>query len=119
MAEAPEPIRRELAVLARRSHARVTEFRIDRPIDWRPGQVRNPNGLLDTHFTDATAWELIASKIEDGHPIEVVMLREPPGATGYVMKIDVEPGQPRLYVKLQLGSGRIIGRSFHYSERDD
>lgn len=35
------------------------------------------------------------------------------------MKIDVEPGQPRLYVKLQPGSGKIIGRSFHYSERED
>ena len=32
------------------------------------------------------------------------------------MKIDIEPGQPRLYVKLQLGSGKIIGRSFHYSK---
>ena len=114
-----ESIRRQLAVLARRSHARVTEFSNDRPTDWRPGQVRNPDGLLDTHFTDAAAWELIASRLEDGHPVEVVELRKPAGATGYVMKIDIEPGQPRLYVKLQLGSGAIIGRSFHYSERDN
>ena len=35
------------------------------------------------------------------------------------MKIDLEPGQPRVYVKLQLGAGRIIGRSFHYSEHDN
>ena len=35
------------------------------------------------------------------------------------MKIDLAPGQPQLYVKLQLGSGKIIGRSFHYSERMD
>ena len=35
------------------------------------------------------------------------------------MRIDIEPGQPQLYVKLQLGSGKIIGRSFHYSERKD
>ena len=97
----------------------MTEFSIDRPTDWRPGQVRNPEGLLDTHFTDAAAWELIASRLDDGHPVEVVELRKPAGAKGYVMKIDVEPGQPLLYVKLQLGSGKIIGRSFHYSRHGD
>ena len=97
----------------------MTEFSADRPTDWRPGQVRNPDGLLDTHFTDPAAWELIASSLEGGHPIEVVELRKPAGATGYVMKIAAEPGQPRIYVKLQLGAGKIIGRSFHYAERDD
>ena len=35
------------------------------------------------------------------------------------MKIDIEPGRPQLYIKLQLGSGKIIGRSFHYSEWKD
>ena len=35
------------------------------------------------------------------------------------MKIDIEPGQPQLYIKLQLGSGAIYGRSFHYSEPKD
>ena len=112
-----ESIRHQLVVLARRRKARVTEFSRDRPTDWRPGQVRNPTGVLDTHFTDVAAWDLIASKLEDGHPVEIVELEKPPGATGYVMKIEVEPGQPLLYVKLQLGSGKIIGRSFHYSER--
>ena len=97
----------------------MTEFSVGRPTDWRPGQVRNPDGVLDTHFTDAAAWELIASRLEDGHPVEVVELRKPAGATGYVMKIDVEPRQPLLYVKLQLGSGKIIGRSFHYSKHGD
>ena len=114
-----QSIRRQLAVLARKSRARVTEFSIDRPTDRRPGQVRNPDGVLDTHFTDAAAWEFIASRLEDGHPVEVVELRKPAGATGYVMKIDVEPRQPLLYVKLQLGSGKIIGRSFHYSKHGD
>lgn len=110
-------IRHQMVVLARRKRARVTEFSPDRPTDWRPGQVRNPDGILDTHFTDAAAWELIASKLKDGHPVEIVEMEKPPGAAGYVMKIDIEPGQPLLYVKLQLGSGKIIGRSFHYSER--
>ena len=113
-----ETTRHQLGVLARRKNARVTEFTCDRPTDWRPGQVRNPAGVLDTHFTDAAAWELIASRIENGHDLEVVELEKPPGARGYVMKIDLEQGQPQLYIKLQLGSGKIIGRSFHYSERD-
>ena len=114
-----EGIRRELVLLARRRHARVTEFRPDRPTDWRPRQVRNPAGVLDTHFTDAAAWELIASKLEQGHPVDTIELRHPPGRTGYVMKVAIEPGQPQLYVKLQLRSGKIIGRSFHYSDRED
>ena len=82
-------------------------------------QVRNPDGLFENYFNDITAWELIASKIEAGHPVETIELDQPPGAKGYVMKIDIEPGQPQLYIKLQLGSGAIYGRSFHYSEPKD
>jgi hypothetical protein len=45
-----------------------------------------------------------------------VLLDNPPGRTGYVLKIALF-GAPRLiYVKLQLGSGNVIGRSFHYSD---
>ncbi len=112
-----DPIRHQLALLARRPRARITDFSRSRPTDWRPGQVRNPFGTLDDYFTDAAAWELIASKLEEGHEVETVQLREPPGRTGYVMKIELEAGKPMLYVKLELGSGRIFGRSFHYSER--
>lgn len=97
----------------------MTAFSRERPTDWRPGQVRNPNGRLDTHFTDAAAWELIATLIDRGHPIEMVALNKPKGAKGYVMKVNLEPGQPQLYIKLQLGSGKIIGRSFHYSEQSE
>ena len=45
-------------------------------------------------------------------------LHQPKGAKGYVMLIDLGPTEPKLYVKLELRSGKIIGRSFHYSERD-
>lgn len=114
-----EATRRHLLVLAKRRNARRTEFSREMPTGWRPRQVRNPNALFENHFTDATAWEFIASKIEAGHPIETIQLDKPPGAKGYVMKIDMGPGQPQLYVKLQLRSGQIVGRSFHYSEHDD
>ena len=109
--------RNELAALARRKSARITAFRRERPTDWRPSQVRNPNGLLDAYFTDESAWDLIASKVEDeGQPIEKVELNHPPGRTGYVMLIELGGDAPApLYVKLELGSGKIYGRSFHYS----
>lgn len=95
----------------------MTEHRPDRPTDWRPSQVLNPDGILDSYFTDSSAWELIATKLESGHPVEVVELYKPRGAKGYVMKVDIESGKPQLYIKLQLGSGQIIGRSFHYSSK--
>ena len=108
--------RNELATLARRAAARITDFSRDRPTKWQPGQIRNPRGLLDGYFTDAAAWDLIASKLEDGHPVEVIELEHPKGRTGYVMKIELDPEDRALYVKLQLGSGKIIGRSFHHSD---
>ena len=111
-----DSIRHQLIVLARRSDARVDEFSRDRPTDWRPREVRNPAGTLWPYFTRTSAWELIADKLEDGHDVETIELQKPPGAKGYVMKINLEPNKPYLYVKLQLGSGKIIGRSFHYSE---
>ncbi len=108
--------RHQLVVLARRSNARVTEFSRNRPTDWRPGKVRDPAGTLLPYFTRTSAWELIADMLEGGHDVETIELEKPPGAKGYVMKIDLEPSRPPLYVKLQLGSGKIIGRSFHYSK---
>ena len=97
----------------------MARFSSGQPNDWRPGQARNPDGELDSYFTDASAWEYIAVKLESGHPVKVMPLEKPPGAKGYVMKIDIEPEIPQLYVKLQLGSGKIFGRSFHYSEQKD
>lgn len=76
--------------------------------------MRNPDGVLDQYFNDETAWELIVQKLEEGHPVEEIELKKPPGEKGYVMKIQLEPDQPLLYVKLQMGSGKIFGRSFHY-----
>ena len=69
-------------------------------------------------FTDAGAWELIASRLEQGHDVEAVKLRKPAGGTGYVMKIMLKKTKPLLYVKLQLRHGAILGRSFHCSKRE-
>lgn len=113
MRELKESIRRDLLILVRRRDV-ITEFSRNRPTVWRPDQVRNPDGVLDQYFNDETAWELIAQKLEAGHPVEEIELKKPPGKKGYVMKIQLEPDQPLLYVKLQMGSGKIFGRSFHY-----
>lgn len=72
--------------------------------------------MLDEYFTEAAAWELIAAKLDEGHPVEVVSLRKPAGRRGYVMKISLSGDDRPVYVKLQLQSGKVIGRSFHYSE---
>ena len=108
--------RRQLLVLARRKGARTTSFRPGRPTNWRPHSVRNPNGAFEERFTDFTAWEFIASRLEAGEAVKEVVLQKPKGKKGYVMKIDLGVGLRTLYVKLQLGSGIIIGRSFHYSK---
>ena len=107
--------RRQLADRAKSAKTRSSAFRPDRPTDWRPGQVRNLNAVLGNAFTDIAAWELIATKLEDEHPVETVELNRPPGKTGYVMKIDLGQERP-VYVKLQLAGKKVIGRSFHYSE---
>ena len=73
--------------------------------------------MLDPYFTDSTAWDFIASRLEAGEEVEVIELQQPAGTKGYVMKIDLGLDVPELYVKLQLGASRVIGRSFHYSEQ--
>ena len=109
--------RRQLAQFARSARTRTTDFSPNEPTDWRPTQVRRPEGGFSPYFTDAAAWELIADKLDAGHDVDVVELRKPPGAKGYVMKIDLGRDVPPLYVKLQLRRRQVVGRSFHYSER--
>lgn len=112
-----EATRRQLVNRARRQRSRTAAFTRDRPTDWRPTEVRNPNGVLDPYFTDSTAWDFIASRLEAGEEVEVIELQQPAGTKGYVMKVDLGLDVPELYVKLQLGASNVIGRSFHYSEQ--
>ena len=93
-----------------RSNRRVVPR--DMPTEWRPTEVVNPESKMP--FTPAGAWHLVADKLEEGHPVEEVRLRNPSGKTGYVLKVDVGQGR-RIYIKLQFGNGYVIGRSFHYS----
>ena len=99
---------------ARSRKSRTKEFLPERPVVWKPWEVRNPNGILDSWFTDMTAWGFIADRIEDGETVEVVPLCKPKGAKGYVMKIEL--GSQVVYVKLQLTASKVVGRSFHLSK---
>jgi hypothetical protein len=117
MAFDEKSIRSQLALLARRPHARVRIFTRDVPIDWRPGTTRHPNS--GECFTDAGAWEFIAESLDREAPaLEAILLHLPPGKTGYVLKV---PGYEKrtIYIKLQLGAGTVIARSFHESDEHD
>ena len=90
MAEAGQPeqagrslegIRRELAVLCRRSWSRALGW----PRDWRPGSVVNPRDEDQQVFTEPGAWEFIAELLESGHPIEEIELEHPAGKRAYVL----------------------------------
>ena len=114
----PDEVRVNLIALIRKGR-RSSKFRTNQPTDWRPTRVLRRYAELDSHFTSNTAWDFIAAKLEEGHPVETIALRRPPGAKGYVMKIELEPARrPLLYVKLQLNSGKVYGRSFKDSDYD-
>jgi hypothetical protein len=109
-----DEIRKEISRLARRKEARIKTFSRQRPTVWKPYEVNNPEAL-GMPFTEEGAWQLIAKLAEEGHKIEVISLKQPPGEIGYEMKVELEKGAPRLYIKVQLIRGKILGRSFHIS----
>jgi hypothetical protein len=112
-----DEVRHQLVVLCRRPRSRRSEFQPNLPCDWRPHTVLDPDGYdASSVFSDAGAWDLIASRVEAGEPLEIVLLDKPPGARGYVMKFRLHPEHQLLYVKVQLGAGIVLGRSFHYSK---
>lgn len=110
-----DEVRRELARLARRKDLRIVQWTRVRPCEWRPTEVINPGSGLP--FTDVRAWEYIADLLDAGQPLEEVMLDQPPGEVAYVMIVILEPYVPALYIKVQFVRGRVLGRSFHYSDR--
>lgn len=108
-------VRRDLVALCRRPQSRSAVFHRDRPTDWRPSSVLDPRyAEWNFCFTDTTAWDYIAELLEGGIPVGVITLETPAGATGYVIQTP-HPSGSAIYIKLQVGSGRIYGRSFHYS----
>lgn len=109
MANGSAAARHQLAILARRKSARTLGW----PREWRPYAIINPK--TGEPFGDAEAWDFVADLLEDASiTVEEVQLQSPPGKKGYVIQTLLNARG--VYVKVQLGSGKIIGRSFHYSE---
>ena len=102
-------IRRMLVARCRSARTRKSSFSRELPTDWRPHTLRDPR-KKDGYFTDAGCWEC-------GCSIELIMLDKPPGKKGYVLKL-AGCGGVIIYVKLQLSSSDVLGRSFHESYYD-
>lgn len=111
-----------VALIRRGAHD--SGFSRERPTRWYPDRVQNPDRSEDplfaapVAFTEETAWPFILKRLERGEYVQVVALDKPPGRKGFVMKIDLGSDVPKLYVKLQLGSGIVWGRSFHYDQHE-
>ena len=101
--------RHQLAMLARRKKGRDLAW----PRDWRPHTVRDPS--TGEFFTDAGAWEFIADCLDAGELLDELVLDNPPGKLGYVLQIKTNDELPRIYIKIRLGAGKVLGLSFHYS----
>ena len=108
----PETFRHQLAVLCRGRRSRRMGF----PRHWNAGCMSS--AATGMRFTDDEAWHFIADRIEEGHEIQVIDMDDKPGTHGFVLLVDVEGHDQPLYIKVQLGSGVVIGRSFHWSTKD-
>jgi hypothetical protein len=102
-----------LARLAESRKTRTSVFSATRPTHWNPTNVLHPQ--TGEAFTPDGAWEFVGELIVGGVEIETIVLDKPAGRTGYVIKT-AGRGDEEIYIKLELGSGKVIGRSFHPSK---
>ena len=107
-------IRRQLILLAGSRLTRTSVFPPAHPTHREPTDLRRPD--TGEAFTPDGAWTFVADLLVQGVAVETIMLDKPPGRTGYVVLCDGWAGQ-KIYIKLELGSGMVIGRSFHASTR--
>ncbi len=106
-------VRRDLIkILQKGKRFRRVGWDVGFPSDWRPFSCEDPR--TNAVFTEASAWGFIEELLSNDHPLEEITLRKPPGRRAYVMH--PEANGVRLYVKIQLGAGVVIGRSFHESD---
>lgn len=106
----PDNIRQELIRLCGRSGTRKSVFSRALPTHWEPAQAYDPG--TGNPFTPNGAWAHVTALLQGGCELEAVALERPPGKTGYVLRFEDHRGT-RIYVKLQIVSGMVIGRSFH------
>lgn len=109
-----DDIRKQLILLAGSRRTRTTVFSAARPTHWEPASVRRPD--TGEAFTPDGAWRHVADLLASGVEVETIVLDKPPGRTGYVVLCDGWDGE-KIYIKLELGSGMVVGRSFHVSTK--
>ncbi|SFK80593.1 hypothetical protein [Celeribacter marinus] len=105
-------LRKELAKFCSSKRTYRSDFSPTMPTHWSPQHVRHPD--TGEAFTDPGAWRFVKDLLEAGHPVEVITLDKPPGKKGYVLKCKGYSSEI-IYIKLQILSGFVIGRSFHVS----
>lgn len=105
--------REELVRLSSSRKTRTTVFTSKTPCEWRPHTVVDPRHAM--YFTDAGAWDFVVDLITDGHELKPITLRAPPGAIAYEILTAGVAGAPKIYIKIQIMSNMVYGRSFHYS----
>ena len=107
-------VRATLVRLCASRKTRRAEFTKAAPCRWQPRGLLHPSRPTET-FTDDSAWEFIRKHLTAGIEIVEIQLDHPPGKTGYVIKPGGCPPIETIYVKLQIGNGLVLGRSFHES----
>lgn len=110
---ASEDVRRQLLVLAASERTRSVPFSVERPSEWRPGTVRHPE--TGEAFTLHQSWDFVVAALTSGAELRIVLLRKPPGKKAYEMVVSGY-GQDEIYIKLEFGSSKVFGRSFHASK---
>lgn len=117
MGDAYESDRRELVRRASGGRKmRFASFTREAPTKWHPTSLIDPRS--GEPFTEDNCWSYISEAIERGEPVEEITLRKPAGKRGFVLKLAGHDGVT-IYVKLQLTSDRVQGRSFHESVGHD
>ena len=103
-------IRDELIRLCSDSRTRTAVFTNKMPTKWHPEQAINPED--GQPFTRDGAWTRVVAELSSGCHLNPKVLDIPAGKTGYEFHFADGRGV-RIYVKLQITSGRVVGRSFH------
>lgn len=113
-----DEIRLQLIALVQKKGRRKQEWTRERPTDWRPAEVHDPEWKVC--FTTPRAWDLILDWLEGGRPIAIEeMVIRASGVKVWVYVMIEQLGDQMVYVKLEiLGGGKyVFGWSFHVSER--
>jgi hypothetical protein len=112
MVDASDQDRAQLSKRASSRKTRRSTFSPHAPTKWHPTSLLHPD--TGEPFTEDKCWAFVAAAIDAGEAIEVMELKKPAGKRGFVMKLAGHE-QTTIYVKLQLLSDKVLGRSFHES----